>query len=165
LQCTAIKAAGGRKGGGSSSCCCCVLCVLVLLPLAVCKIQVPLKRGTCFTYFVHRYVLVPVKSGMRSCFSKCRNPSSIIGFLRNPAGMYSLKVGCAEGRIHRCDPYLLLQSVRIAELCEVLLEKVSVCWNKFIRGGLNQVVYSLMKKCMLMHCYFIKSVVDVSILE
>ncbi len=84
------KVAGGRKGGRGSSCCCCVLCVLVLLPLAVGKIQVPLKSGTCFTYFVRRYLLIPVKSGTRSCFSKCQNPSSIIGFLRNPAGMYSL---------------------------------------------------------------------------
>jgi hypothetical protein len=39
-----------------------------------------------------RYVLVPVKSGTSSCFSNCRNPSSVIGFLRNPAGMYSLEL-------------------------------------------------------------------------
>ncbi len=50
----------------------------------------PLKSRTCFTYFVRRYLLVPLKSGTHSCFSECRNPSSIMGFLRNPKGMYSL---------------------------------------------------------------------------
>jgi hypothetical protein len=38
--------------------------------------QVPVKNGTCFTYFVCRYVCLPSKHGMCSGFSKCQKPSS-----------------------------------------------------------------------------------------
>ncbi len=50
----------------------------------------------CFTYFEHRYVLVPVKDGMRSGFSKCWNPSSVPGFRRNLAGMHNLGISAAR---------------------------------------------------------------------
>ena len=43
-----------------------------------------------YPYFVCRYVLVPLKSGTRSYFQKCRNPSSVIGFRKNPIGMHTL---------------------------------------------------------------------------
>jgi hypothetical protein len=54
------------------------------------------QKRNVFFYFVHRYVLVPVKYGMRSGFSKCWNPSSIPGFRRNSAGMLNLDRG--DGR-------------------------------------------------------------------
>ena len=47
--------------------------------------QVPVKNGTCFTYYVHSNVCLPVKHGTRSGFSKYRNPSSV----RNSGGVRS----------------------------------------------------------------------------
>jgi hypothetical protein len=45
------------------------------------------------------YVLVPVKDGTRSGFSKCRNPSSVPGFQRNPVGMHNLVWNCISNLI------------------------------------------------------------------
>ena len=50
--------------------------------------QVPVKKGTCFMYYVHCngiVCLLPVKHGTRSGFSKYRNPSSV----RNSGGIRS----------------------------------------------------------------------------
>ena len=49
----------------------------------ICKMQVPVKNGTCFTYYVRSYVSLLVKHGTCSGFSKCRNPSSV----RNSVGI------------------------------------------------------------------------------
>jgi hypothetical protein len=40
-------------------------------------IQVPVKNGTCFTYYVRSNACLPIKHGTRSGFSKYRNPSSV----------------------------------------------------------------------------------------
>ena len=67
---------GGQEGGGELSCCGGVGDYEAN--------QVPVMNGTCFTYYVHSNVCLPVKNGKtRSGFSKYRNPSSV----RNSGGI------------------------------------------------------------------------------